>query len=361
MRPFRVGASTGPLFGILAAITFGLGPPFARLLLAGGVDPLVLTGLAYLSAAGVLGAAELLRLYGPGTRTTKEAFDRLGWADLPWLAGVALTGALAGPALLFVALRELGAAPAALLLNFELVFTVAIAALVAGERLGRRGAVGLAAVLLGGLLLSGLLEPSDEASRFPMFASGLVLLAAFCWGIDNNLTQKLSRRTPFGVAACKAAMGGGGALLLATLSGAASLPSGAPLIAVGLFGILTIGLSLLAYITSQRAMGTALTAGVFAIAPLISVLAAATVLDEPIGGWIPAAAVLMFAGSLFLLTDRHVHPHRHAAVSHQHWHEHDLHHDHGHPDAPAHSHRHGHPELLHGHPHRPDLHHRHPH
>lgn len=351
----------GPLLGVLAAVSFGLGLPFARLLVAGGIDPYVLAGLAYLSAAGLLGAVELLRLRGPRTRATRALFDPLQRSDLPWLVGVAIAGALAGPVLLFVALRDLGAAPAALLLNFELVFTVAIACLAAGETIGRRGAAGLATVLVGGLLLTGLPGFLADSASFPLLASGMVLLAAFCWAVDNNLTQHLSRRSPFAIAAFKGAVGGAGALILAALSGASLGAGTIPLAAVGLFGLLTIGLSLLAYIGAQRALGTTLTAGLFATAPLTSVAVAALLLEESLGGWLLPAAVLMFCGSLLLLTDRHAHLHRHPGISHQHWHEHDLHHDHGPRGAPAHGHAHEHTGLLHQHPHCADLHHRHPH
>jgi drug/metabolite transporter (DMT)-like permease len=119
-------------------------------LLLGDVAPWLLAGLLYLGSGLGLGAVEKLRdALGFGPREAP-----LRRADLPWLAAVVLTGGVIAPVLLMVGLARTEAASAALLLNLEGVFTLAIAWVVFRENVDRRIALGALAILAGAALLS---------------------------------------------------------------------------------------------------------------------------------------------------------------------------------------------------------------
>src|SRR2546423_5542252 len=109
--------------GLLAAALFGASIPFTKLL-AADADPLVLAGLLYLGAGAALA---LLRLVRPGAEA------KLRRADAPWLLGIVGAGAIAGPALLVLGLRQLPGVPAALLLNLEAPLTAVLAGGGVGE------------------------------------------------------------------------------------------------------------------------------------------------------------------------------------------------------------------------------------
>lgn len=93
-------------------------------------------------------------------------------------------------------------------------------------------------------------------------------------------------------------------------------------------------------------------------------------LGERIGGpWSALGAVLMLAGVLLHLAERHTHEHAHDPIEHGHAHRHDdgHHGDHLHagesapPSGVAHSHWHRHTAITHTHGHVPDDHHAHRH
>ena len=111
-------------------------------------------------------------------------------ADLPWLAGWSLVGGCLGPLLLMPGLARTDAASASLLLNLEGLATLAIAWLVFRENVDRRLLLGALAILAGGCVLAwgGGVRGDPGALRSPAPASA--------WGIDNNLTRKLSAADP---------------------------------------------------------------------------------------------------------------------------------------------------------------------
>lgn len=87
----------GAVLGLLAAVSFGVRAPLAKLLLA-DLSPQLLAGLLYLGA-GV--ALALYRLARPATREVP-----LTRADLPSLVGVVALGGVAGPLLVTSSLGE---------------------------------------------------------------------------------------------------------------------------------------------------------------------------------------------------------------------------------------------------------------
>ena len=342
---------TGVGFALLAAALFGASTPFAKLLL-GELPPVLLAGLLYLGSGIGLTALVLLR------RGHEEA--PLARADLPWLAGAVVFGGMLGPVLLMLGLRVTPAATASLLLNLEGVFTALLAWFVFRENFDRRIALGMLLIVAGGMLLS---WQGSGGLGLPI-GSLAVAGACLCWGIDNNLTQKVSAGNPFQVAAIKGAVAGSVNLALALALGASLPPlrAGAGALVVGFLGY---GVSLALFVLALRHIGTARTGAYFSTAPFVGAAVSLILLREPVGMPFFAAAVLMGTGVWLHLTERHEHPHHHERLVHTHRHVHDEHHQHAHPPgidaAEPHTHEHVHEPVTHTHRHYPDIHHRHSH
>jgi drug/metabolite transporter (DMT)-like permease len=335
-----------------AAILFGASTPFSKLLL-GSIDPWMLAGILYLAAGVGLFAVTIIR---KGLRQeTAEAALRA--ADYPWLAAVVIFGGMVGPLLLMFGLSRTTAGQASLLLNLEGLATMGIAWVVFRENVDRRLLIGAFAILCGAALLAW------DGSRFSFDLGGLLIAGAcLAWGIDNNLTRKLSQADPVQIAMIKGIVAGGANLVLAFSLGA-EVPSVGIVAAAGVVGFFGIGVSLVMFMLGLRHLGTARTGAYFSLAPFIGAVLAILLLRESITAQLVVAGVLMAIGLWLHLAERHEHEHIHGELEHEHRHVHDAHHDHAHEGeiTEPHSHWHRHKPMRHKHPHYPDLHHRHRH
>jgi drug/metabolite transporter (DMT)-like permease len=233
---------------------------------------------------------------------------------------------------------------------------MSIAWLVFRENMDRRLLLGAFAILAGAALLSW------EGGASLDWGAVLIVAACISWGIDNNLTRKLSSADPVQIAMLKGLVAGTVNLMLALAQGLA-LPKASIILAAAVVGFLGYGVSLALFVLGLRHLGTARTGAYFSLAPFIGALLSLTLLGEPLTIRLAAAGGLMLAGLWLHLIEHHDHEHAHEAVEHEHRHTHDEHHQHAHgPDVTPgepHSHRHRHEPLVHQHPHYPDLHHRH--
>lgn len=335
-----------------AAILFGASTPFSKLLL-GSVNPWLLAGILYLGAGIGLGLFLIMRFIVADDHTETP----LRLSDLPWLAAVVTAGGVVGPVLLMFGLSTTDASSASLLLNLEGVATMAIAWIFFRENVDTRLLLGAAAILIGAILLSW----TGENLRLSW---GGLLIAAAClaWGLDNNLSRKLSSSDPVQIAAVKGLVAGVVNIVLAfTLGASAASPH--LTLAGGIIGFLGIGVSLVFFMLGLRYLGTARTGAYFSLAPFIGALLSILVLGDAITPALVIAGLLMALGLWLHLAERHEHEHVHEDIEHDHRHVHDEHHQHEHdgPVSEPHSHPHHHKPIRHKHPHYPDLHHRHGH
>jgi drug/metabolite transporter (DMT)-like permease len=259
--------------------------------------------------------------------------------------------------MLMLGLARTSASSGSLLLNLEGLATMGIAWIVFRENVDRRLLAGALAILAGAVVLSwqGQGVRSDGGSL-------LIATACLAWGIDNNLTRKLSSADPVQIALIKGLAAGGANLILALLRGA-SLPSVEVATASAFVGFLGIGVSLVLFVFALRHLGSARTGAYFSLAPFIGAVVALLLLSEPVTLQLVAAGLLMGFGLWLHLAERHDHEHAHEAMEHEHGHVHDEHHRHCHDGSVTepHSHRHCHEQMRHKHVHYPDLHHRHGH
>jgi drug/metabolite transporter (DMT)-like permease len=334
---------------LLAALLFGAGTPIAKLLL-GDVSPWMLAGLLYCGSGIGLGLIRLVR---------RSPAVRLPRRDVPPLLGAIIFGGIIGPVLLMFGLMDMPASGASLLLNAEAVFTALLAWLVFKEHFDRRIGLGMLAIVAGAALLS---VPSGVALGSPWPALA-VLGACLAWGLDNNLTRKVSLHDATWLACVKGLVAGSVNLLLAYAL-VPWFPSAGTVGAAVAVGFLAYGVSLVLFIVAMRNLGTARAGAYFSIAPFFGAVLAVA-LGDAVTWPLVVAGALMGIGVWLHLSERHHHRHRHLPLTHVHWHADDEHHQHPHPEpVPAgtwHKHPHSHQRTEHSHRHYPDTHHRHGH
>lgn len=332
---------------LAAAVLFGASAPAASVL-AGDMPALVLAGLLYLGAAIAVTPAVVRH------RPSAESLST-GWRPL---AVAVLFGGALGPVLLVAGLARTSAATASLLLNFELVATILLAATLFREHLGPRLLASAALVSTAGVIL--VWQPGVS------FDTGglLVVGACACWGLDNSVTSKIDQLSPEQITLTKGLVAGGANLMLGlVLASAVRLHTGEVLAAL-VIGALGYGASITLWVKGARDLGAARGQVIFAAAPFIGAAVAWIVLGDAITVAQLVAVPLAILGVGLSLRSAHEHGHTHEAIVHEHEHRHDDgHHTHTHspPVTGRHTHRHEHEVLVHAHPHVPDLHHRHTH
>lgn len=344
----------GVLYALLAAALFGASTPFAKMLV-GQVAPVGLAGLLYLGSG--LGLLTCIAVRAWAAHDKPAGLTR---ADLPWLAGAIAAGGIAGPVLLMAGLSLTAASTASLLLNMEGVLTSMLAWFVFKENFDRRIFVGMLLIVAAGALLSW-----EQAPTLGVPWGVLAIVGAcLCWGIDNNLTRKVSASDALQIACAKGLVAGAVNLGIAIALGF-RLPEPGTVAMTGLVGFAGYGLSLVMFVRALRHLGTARTGAYFSAAPFVGAAISLLVLRETPSALFWVAAALMGVGILLHVTENHVHEHIHGPLYHVHEHSHDEHHQHAHgadwDGTEPHSHPHEHEPMAHSHPHYPDIHHRHEH
>jgi drug/metabolite transporter (DMT)-like permease len=346
----RSPIASGVLLAAVAAVAFGVTTPIIAWC-GRTVGPLTTASLLYLGAALV--ALALLRV-------TPGGDARIRRGDAARLVAIAVAGGAVAPSLLAWGLQRSGATVGALLLNLEAVFTILLARALFREPVGRRVALAVICMVVGGIALT-----LDSASRSGFGGGGIVAVtvATAAWAIDNTWTRPLADRDPLQVIMVKGVLG-------ASLTGVAAIARGEPvpdpwsmatLLACGATGY---GASLYLYLLAQRRIGAGRTGSVFALAPFIGAALGWTLGDRHAGPLAGAAAGLFGLGVYLHLCERHGHRHVHEPTEHEHMHSHeDGHHTHSHdpPVVGLHSHGHAHDRVEHEHEHASDLHHGHDH
>jgi drug/metabolite transporter (DMT)-like permease len=348
--------------GLLAAVTFGLSAPLISTLTATG-SPLALAGLLYGGSALALLTARAVR----GQSTQESSVKR---EDLGMLALLTLIGGIAAPICLVSGLAFLSAGSASLLLNLEAIFTMGIAIAVGREHLSSKGIAAAVLILAGAVIIGG-----GTTSGSTLHGAVLIALACLGWGIDNNISQRLSIRDPMQIALLKSVGASVPMLLLAGLTGA-RFPTPIEIVVLLVIGGIGYGLSMWLDLLALRDLGAARESVIFATAPFVGAGFSVFALKEALSANLIASGVLMIGGVALMLKEDHAHWHRHDEVWHEHKHLHtpgdqDPHHAHEHPNGEAegiqsndpfwHSHPHQHEPIAHEHPHVSDGHHRHRH
>jgi len=227
-------------------------------------------------------ASVLLYLWA---RLANRSLSPIAPRDWPMITGLAVT-AVAGYNWLFLTALTLAPASdgAIIVPGLAPVFTVIVATLVLGERLGTRGIVGLAIAGVGLFLV---VRPAGAAESTRLLGDLLFLAGAVLWGIYSVLARIASQRfnpvstTLYGIAV--------GSLILVPLAvledGAASLAS-APIEALAGIGYLALFGTVAAFVLLNLGLARigASRASAFALlVPIIGVLTSVALLGEELG------------------------------------------------------------------------------
>ena len=319
---------------LLAAVFYAVNMPASKALLQ-GLGPAMLAGLLYLGAGAGVGLLSL------AARGRAKPAERLSRADWPYALGMIALDIVA-PVCLMLGLTRTSSAGASLLNNFEIVATAVIALAAFHEAISPRLWAAIALVTLA----SGLLSFEGGSSLRPSWGALLVLLAAVCWGLENNCTRKIAAKDTFQIVTLKGLCSGLGSVLVGLAAGE-RLPGAGQCALALLLGFVAYGLSIFFYIRAQSVLGAARTSAYYAAAPFVGALLSLLVLREPLSARFFAALGVMLLGSALIVSDTlrvyHTHPHTHVvtpgngpayAYEHTHPHAHagdESAHDHRHP------------------------------
>lgn len=259
----------GILFALLAAALYAINSPFSKILLS-YMPSTLMAGFLYIGAGvGMLAIAAIRRL-----RKKKKTETRLTRAELPYTAAMIALD-IAAPICLLVGLKSTTAANASLLNNFEIVATAIIALMVFKERISTRLWLGIVFVTLSCAVLSF----EDITSLQFSFGSLFILLAALCWGFENNCTRKISSKDPLQIVLLKGVFSGLGSVIIGLSVGERVTTIWSVFAVLGV-GLVAYGLSIFFYVYAQRILGAARTSAYYAVAPFIGTLLSLIIFKE---------------------------------------------------------------------------------
>ncbi len=309
-------------YAFLAACFYAVNMPVSKTLLQ-TVPPTMLAAFLYLGAGLGVGGMYLLR-------KEKKKAENLTKKDLPYTVGMIALDIFAPIALMF-GLARTTSANASLLNNFEIVATSVIALVVFKEAVSKRLWIAIFLVTLSSALLSF----EDISSLRFSYGSLLVLLAAVCWGLENNCTRKISSKNTYEIVTLKGIGSGLGSLVIAFFLGE-KFPGAKHIVFALALGFVAYGLSIFFYIKAQNVLGAAKTSAYYAVAPFIGAFLSFVFLREALSPSYALALLLMVAGTILIAADT-------LLTSHAHLHTHTIVHTH---DGVTHTH-----VITHSHPH----------
>ncbi len=329
------------LSAFMAAVFYAISVPFSKILLK-SVAPTYMASFLYLGTG--IGIALLYALRWK----REEKNERLSRKDLPYVIGMIVLDILA-PIFLMIGVSIGSSSHASLLGNFEIVATSMFALFFFKEKIAKRLWVAIALITLSSVILS---FDGAGSLRFS-YGSLFVLLAASCWGLENNYTRSISDKSTYQIVTLKGLFSGAGSFLIANMMGE-TIPHMPFILLSMLLGFVAYGLSIFLYVRAQRDLGAAKTSAFYAVTPFLGVLLSFLVLGERLTTSFFLAFSIMIIGTVFIvletLLSKHRHIHTHL-VTHTHAgkeHEHTIAHVHAHhhiTDTQTHRHRHTEKEI----------------
>ena len=279
--------------------------------------------------------------------------ERLTKYDLPYVIGMIVLD-IAAPIFLMLGISIGSASNASLLGNFEIVATTLIALFIFKEKVTSK-----LWIAIGFITLSSIILTFEGIGSFNLsLGSVFVILAATCWGLENNCTRKISKKSTYEIVVLKGLFSGAGSFIAALLIGE-NIPSFKYFMYAVILGFAAYGLSIFMYIRAQRDLGAAKTSAYYAAAPFIGTFLAFIINGEKLTIVYFVGLVFMLIGSAFVVYDtmvkHHTHEHSHIIV-HTHngvTHTHVITHKHGHNHWDSEDkHRHNHNDYMNSEEHR---------
>lgn len=280
------------LYAILAAVLYAISTPISKLILA-TLSPVYIASLLYLGAGIGMGIIAVIR-----KKMLITNYKSFTSKELPYIIGMIILDVIA-PILLMIGLSTSLPENVALLNNFEIVATSLFAVFLFKEVITKRLWLAIILVTIASFLLS-----FDNLDAFKFSTGSLfVILAALSWGLENNLTRRLSLNDPLMVVVMKGLFSGLGSLMIAWILNEVIFDIKYILLTL-LLGFVAYGLSIFLYVTAQKELGASKTSAFYAFAPFVGAFISLIIfLDVPQFTFYPAI-ILMGIGSYYASTTK---------------------------------------------------------
>lgn len=276
------------ILALAAAAFYAINVPFSKILLE-HVEAKTMAALLYLGAGIGVGIMSIF--------AKSDTDERLGRKDMPYVIGMVVLD-IAAPIFLMLGISYGSSSNASLLGNFEIVATTLIALLIFKENVSKKLWKAILLITISSMILS--FEGLDSFQF--SYGSIFVLLAATCWGLENNCTRSISDKSTYQIVMIKGIFSGLGALLIAILT-KEQIPNIKYMILALSLGFVAYGLSIFMYVRAQNTLGAAKTSAYYAIAPFIGALLSFVFLKEKLTYSYLIALIVMVAGTLLIISD----------------------------------------------------------
>ncbi len=286
--------TAGYLAVFVSALLVGSISTISKPILA-NINPIFLASFVYLLAA--LAATPLVK------KSSLKSISKKDWLLILAISGF---GSIIAPAIFFMGLEKTTASNTTILSNAETIFTVLFALIFFKEKLKPMGYLAVGLVFAGLIIVTTNLEFSNFLSDFKKEGDSLILLAAICWALDNNLSRIVAHRVDISrLVQLKSSIGGGTLLFLALLLGIHInvVPLQIPnILILGIFGF---GFSLFFFLHSLKRIGTVRTMLIFSTSSIFGLIFAVIFLHETIGVYQILAIVTMLLGIYLIAREGH--------------------------------------------------------
>lgn len=250
INPFEQGF----VFAIASAIFFSFNVPISKILLD-FVSPYWLASLLYFGAG--LGTLFYYQFTKKKTTTHGKVSNQTFWYGLMIILDIF------APIFFLIGVKETNGSLVGLLSNAELIFTLMIALLFFREKLSRFSWI--ASILI----VFGLIIANYQGMSIQFEIGSLwIILGTLFWGLENNVSKKLSFGNPLFVVIFKGIGTGIGTLIIAFILNEVA-PTFLYLMFSFVAGFLIYGLSLIFYVNAQRSQGAAKVQLIQSFAPIL--------------------------------------------------------------------------------------------
>ena len=279
----------GLLFAFLSSFLYDLNVPVSKYSLKTLSTNEILFLLYFGSAVGLF----LLMLFNK-----KQKFSlKPEKGESIFIIGVIIFDILAA---LFIveSLKYIDASTVSLISILEISFTIVISHFIFKTKISKNLIIAVILVSIGGILLS-----FDSSTEFKLsIASMLTVFATACWGLENNLTAKVSDKNPLLLVFYKCfAVAIFNLLFILNINIFELFINNWYLLVIGFF---TYGISILYYVYAIKYIGISKTSIVFSFSPVFGALISLILFKEKITIYFVISLILMLMGIYFTIIDK---------------------------------------------------------
>lgn len=279
----------GLLFAFLSAFLYDFNVPVSKYSLKTLSTNEILFLLYFGSAVGLF----LLMLFNK-----KQKFSlKPEKGESIFIIGVIIFDILAA---LFIveSLKYIDASTVSLISILEISFTIVISHFIFKTKISKNLIIAVILVSIGGILLS-----FDSSTEFKLsIASMLTVFATACWGLENNLTAKVSDKTPLLLVFYKCfAVAIFNLLFILNINIFELFINNWYLLVIGFF---TYGISILYYAYAINYIGISKTSIVFSFSPVFGAFISLILFKEKITIYFVISLILMLMGIYFTIIDK---------------------------------------------------------